>query len=290
MSEDQIVAIVLNNDKNFQPYMNLLRGNSFPIFMSGQSVKGQVKIILSQGEKLKHRGIFIKIMGLYKMNDSIIKEVLIEQQQISSPGVISSLSSFDFEFQHIQIPFPSYHGFQYSLIYEISATVKKIFTEYSAQHQIIFLQPFTVPISQIQPISIEYRTNTTYFEFFSDSNIISTDGMIKGEIRIKDNKCSNIDLVYIQIVACEILRLGSEPKIIEHPLLHYQLIDGMPKAGQNVPFIIQLSPLKLWTTRSIRGIRIDVSFRLEIYALAGSTKISIGKSPIYFYLRPISSN
>ena len=129
-----------------------------------------------------------------------------------------------------------------------------------------------------------------YLEFFSDSNIIPTDGVIKGEIRVKDNKSSNIDLIYIQLVACERLRLGSEPKIIEHSLLQYQLVDGMPKTGQNVPFIIQLSPLKLWTTRSIRGIRIDVSFRLEIYSISSSNKLLIGKSPIYFYIRPLSSN
>lgn len=256
-----------------------------PLFLVGDSITGKCKILCRPNEKLKHKGILVRLIGRYSAGESLLQEFTVLEQRISPGAIIESDYVAGFTFDKPRISYPSYHGVKYSLTYHIIVEVKvSVFTKLIKQESIAFLDPIRV-LAPPTPTKIHVMHPPTCFDIVIDKSIYAMDECINGQIVFGKHKQTGLQTVSLGIVLTERFRDGSQTRSEDITMCKYELVDGCPRPNISIPFVIQLSPLKLWTTKNNHQSVISTNFKIVVFVKRNDQMQQMGEHVIQIYQR-----
>ncbi|KAI9784545.1 MAG: hypothetical protein M1816_000811 [Peltula sp. TS41687] len=103
------------------------RREKIPLYMDGESVKGQVMVRPKDGKRLEHTGIKLQFIGTIEMffDRGNHHEFLSLGQELAAPGDLQHPQTFDFNFKNVEKQYESYNGINVRLRYFLRVTVSR---------------------------------------------------------------------------------------------------------------------------------------------------------------------
>lgn len=269
-------------------YSEYLANIDCPIFLAGQSVTGECRIITDR--KFDHKGISVKLIGQYRAVGDWRQEFEVSMQQIAGRDTITREFSAPFTFDRPRINYPSYHGFHCSLSYFVVVEIKVgVLGKAKRFHQerIAFLDPIDpASITSVQQKAvIQVSQPPICFEILMPKTYFAMDEDITGTMSFGKVPQVELQAVSLWLVLTERVKQGSETKSHETVLIRYEVIDGCPRPNVQVPFAIQLAPMKLWVAKSNYQSVISTSFRIDVYLKRNDATMRTVTQPIQIYQR-----
>ncbi|KAK8156393.1 vacuolar protein sorting-associated protein 26B-A [Phyllosticta citrichinensis] len=116
---DERATVDVKLDKN--------RREKVPLYMDGESVKGQVTIRPKDGKRLEHMGIKVQFIGTIEMffDRGNHYEFLSLGQELAAPGDLQHPQTYDFNFKNVEKQYESYNGINVRLRYFVRVTVSR---------------------------------------------------------------------------------------------------------------------------------------------------------------------
>jgi hypothetical protein len=281
------VTILLEPKAENSAYRSRFNDVTDPIYLIGESVVGQCRFTSPNGDKTKHRGISIRLIGKYQTQGVTISDFSVQDQRIADSGSLSSGAVIPFTFDRPPVIYPSYNGQKYCLTYFLVVDVKLgLFSKISKAESIVLLEP-TRSRPQLHETILPISQPPIYFRFRIDRQSYATDEMINGELRFGRVPQTELQAVTVCLVLVETCREGSRSRS-EFDVLTYELVDGSPPPGITIPFFIQLAPLRLWTTKNNQASVITAEFRLDVFIKKNNTDSCACQHSIQIYQRAIA--
>jgi hypothetical protein len=286
MSAPCTIAIRLKPISNNERYRVHLRDLIEPIYLIKDSVVGECQITPPRGEILKHRGISVRLIYRYMSSNSLLLEHLVHEQKLVPGGTFIDPFTFSFTFHQPSIPFPSYRGIKYHLSYFVVVDLRvSVFSKISQSEQIVFLEPIATPPATAETV-IPVSFPPISFTFRTDKTAYATDALINGQLLFGRSAQTDLQSVWVSLVVMETFRDGSSPaRTDETILLSYDLVDGAPRPGAVVPFVIQLAPLQLWAAKTVNNATVSTRFKLNLQFTCNGVPKLAGSQPIQIYRR-----
>jgi hypothetical protein len=264
MASAPVVAILISPIPANERYRPCFKDLTYPIFLVGDSITGQLKFVVPKGESVGNRNIFIRLAGKFSTPESILHAFVVEELKLSLSGITSSEFSSTFAFDKPVIPFPSYHGIKCSLMYQIAVEVKSGFLRKSilkSETIVIFDPSPNRPAPKLCHLPV--IVPPTSFGINFPSAHFSVDEQIKAQLEIRKS-LTGVQSIAIRLILTERWGEGSQSRFEDTILLNYELIDGCPPPPVGIPFVIQLAPLQLWTAKCPPTSKITVSHRFDV--------------------------
>jgi hypothetical protein len=265
MTSSDFITIILNPNKENEVYRPTLRNLTEPIYLVGDSIVGRCRVVPQNGERVRHRGISVRLIGKYTAQGIATSQFSVYEQRIADPGDISQEMYIPFTFDKPTVNYPSYHGVKYCLLYSLVVDVKTgLFSTSSKSEQIVFLEP-TKLRPAAQNLSVSISQPPLIFWFRIDKSHYATDDMVNGQLNFGKVPAAGLQSVTVCLIRTERYRDGSQNRFEDTTLLAYELVDGAPKPEATIPFFIQLAPLQIWTAKSNPSSVITTEFRLDVF-------------------------
>jgi hypothetical protein len=286
-SAGDFITILLQPKTENEVYRSRFSDLTEPIYLIGDSILGRCRVVAAKGEKTKHRGISIRLLGKYQSQGVTVSDFSVQEQRIAGSGSITGDVVIPFTFDRPQVRYPSYHGQKYCLTYFLVVDVKLgVFSKMSKSEPIVLLEPTTLcPPSEESSQSISQPP--IFFRFRIDRQSYATDDMINGELHFGRTLQTELQAVAVCLVLVETCREGSRSRS-EFDVLTYELVDGSPPPGITIPFFIQLAPLRLWTAKNDQASVITAEFRLDVFIKKNNTDSCACQHAIQIYQRIIT--
>lgn len=123
------IDIVLedSDDRQVVDIREKQRREKAPLYMDGESVKGQVTVRPKDGKRLEHTGIKVQFIGTIEMffDRGNHYEFLSLNQELAAPGELQHPQTFDFNFKNVEKQYESYNGINVKLRYFVRVTVAR---------------------------------------------------------------------------------------------------------------------------------------------------------------------
>lgn len=231
------------------------------LYSGTETVSGRVNVIVPPGKKFEHLGVKIELIGQIELyNDrSNPTEFQSLVQLFEEAGELSGSKSYEFEFKDVDKQYETYSGINTRLRYFLRA---KIARQYGSN--ITKSVDFAVQKIQSEPevnslIKMEVGIeDCLHIEFEYQQSKYHLQDMIIGKIyfllvRIK------IKHMEVVIIKRESTGSGSNTYNESENVTKYEIMDGAPVRGENIPIRLYLSPYNL--TPTFRNVQNKFSVR-----------------------------
>jgi len=238
------------------------------LFSADQAVGGKVDIIMpANTKKIEHNGIKAELIGQIELaydrgNHYIFFSA---QKELSGPGILAQDTSYNFEFteKDNDKKYEAYDGINVRLRYFIRIRISRSYSSISKEFD------FAVQKIQTEPeVNNELKMEVgiedcLHIEFEYDKSKYHLKDVIRGKIffllvRIK------IKHMELQILKRE--STGSGPNLYNETevVTKFEIMDGAPIKGENVPIRLFLEPYELTPTfRTIHN-KFSVKYYLNL--------------------------
>jgi hypothetical protein len=216
------------------------------IFIDGSPLSAEITIVPGGGQRIIHQGITVSLVGQIRIKaDGSLDQFFRAAYPIAPPGEISTKSQFTFQ-TDLAVPLPSYYGTHYDTRYLLivealksSLTVAKEVPIY-----ILFVNPLPENVSSPLPLEIgmdpliraTVLLNTQYIE-------VST--CILGYLLFSVLTIRIVRTIF-QVLRTEIYSNGVVGTRVSSVVCEFDLIDGVPGLGYQIPVRLFLPGVKLW--------------------------------------------
>eukprot|EP00884_Botryococcus_braunii_P015314 jgi/Botrbrau1/2466/Bobra.0226s0025.1 len=226
---------------------------TLPLFSNKDGITGEVKVTPMPGKKIEHQGVKVQLLGQIELASerghphdfvSLVRE-------LAPPGEISASTTFPFEFANVEMQYESYRGLQVRVRYLLRVTVSrgygssivKDFAFWVRNYSAVPEEPGNLP-----PIKMEVGIeDCLHIEFEYNKSKYHLKDVVVGKIyfllvRIK------LKHMEVEIRRRETTGQGSSARNESETLAKYEIMDGAPVRGENVPIRLFLSPYELTPT------------------------------------------
>lgn len=275
-----------------EPYRLYLKNLMQPIFMIGESLKGTVEILPSAKEKIKHKGIKLRLNAQYVTTEGIHHTQKIEEIELAKGGILNETLSLPFVMQKPNVQFPSYFGYKASLAYCLVVVINRAALKSNIHHDtfIVFLEPAKLKIENL-PLDFSYEHDKFAFDVQLNHTYYTMDEDITGAVTIKTAGYV-VKHMWVYLVLTETFQnIPNIPKTLpaEQILFKYEILDGTPMPNTQIPFVLQLAPFKIWSTKNEKNAVITSAFRIEVQVQFIEEIRCLAKQRVYIYLRNVTS-
>ena len=248
-------------------YSNFCRVKA-PIFFLGEKINCKLIIeTLEDNQPLKFRGITASILNRVFKDKQLLSETIIashkfkEDSALVGNGIIDKPHTiYNFAFDGVQFSMPSYFGCRYQLLYYIQIIIHLRWKpDIITEKHILLLEPEANYIPK-SPVSQFIDHENVSFNVYFDKGSYSLSDIIHGQIAFADMTSSNLSHISMNVVVSETFN----GKTDETCLLEYEVMDGCPRSGTTVPFLIQLQPFRLSYIKEGKNTPITSQFFIEI--------------------------
>lgn len=246
-------------DANRQPYKKTAvvknkqnETEELPLYSNKDNILGEVKVTPATIKKLDHQGIKVQLIGQIELASErgLYHDFVSLVRELAPPGELVSAKAFPFEFTNVEMQYDSYKGLQVRCRYLLRVTVtgkgmvtdtKKEFPFWVRNYD----KPATDPSAPIKlEVGIE---DCLHIEFEYDKARYHLKDMVVGKIyfllvRIK------LKHMEIEIRRRETTGAGTQAHNESETLAKYEIMDGAPVRGENIPIRLYLSPYDLTPT------------------------------------------
>ncbi|KAA6417127.1 MAG: subunit of retromer complex [Trebouxia sp. A1-2] len=241
-----------------------------PLYTNKDSVVGEIRVANTPGKKVEHQGIKVQLLGQIELKTErgTPNDFLALVRDLAPPGDLTSLQTYSFEFNDVEMQYDSYRGLQVRLRYLLRVTVSR-----SYGTSIVKEFPFWIrntedvpppPPGPQPPIKMEVGIEEClHIEFEYDKNKYHMKDTVVGKIyfllvRIK------LKHMEIEIRRRETIGSGSHARNENETLAKYEIMDGAPVRGESIPIRLFLSPYDLAPTYKNVHNKFSVKYYLNL--------------------------
>lgn len=187
------------------PYVETSDGKQL-IYMDGDSISGEVTIDMSElkGEAFEHGGIKLELFGCITC-EGVETKFLHQTKDLDSEGVISKTSNYGFSFKEVNLPFESFKGSLFQVVYFLKATIVKSFLNLKSFHdehiKVIHPSGGNQVINPRVMLNLESQGRFG-FQITIHNSKVNIDGCLSGSI-IFNMVVRPIKTMYLQLVRTE---------------------------------------------------------------------------------------
>ncbi|KAH0786321.1 Vacuolar protein sorting-associated protein 26 [Histomonas meleagridis] len=260
--KDPTVTITINGNAELKEKYGHLLTEDIPIYGQNETVTGKLTIT-PPGKSVQHKGINLRLFGEYRNEKGERLSRFYERSQFLTPeGTLSQEINTDFKFDHLSYPTGSYYGVGVSAVYGIEVIIVHRISDFVVQ------KPFAVMIfaPRPEPVSIHNEVgirNVLHIEFVFPQTQYDINDSISGAaffILVK------LRIVYMSIsVYCNEIFEDSNTYIKKRTVLNtYEIMDGSPVRGDNIPIRLFLGNSHIWSFKGYRDSPLKVEHYLRV--------------------------
>eukprot|EP00878_Enallax_costatus_P002454 GHUV01002633.1.p1 GENE.GHUV01002633.1~~GHUV01002633.1.p1 ORF type:complete len:335 (+),score=99.67 GHUV01002633.1:291-1295(+) len=224
-----------------------------PLFTNHDAVVGEVRITPLTTKRVEHNGIKVQLLGQIELASergsphdfvSLVRE-------LSPPGDVASAAQkpLPFEFRNVEMQYDSYRGLQVRCRYllRVTMTGKGMVTD-TKKDAPFWVRNYELPPEEAPPIKMEVGIEEClHIEFEYDKARYHLKDVVVGKIyfllvRIK------LKHMEVEIRRRETTGSGSSAHNESETIAKYEIMDGAPVRGENIPIRLYLSPYDLTPT------------------------------------------
>ncbi|KAF2460917.1 vacuolar protein sorting-associated protein 26B-A [Lineolata rhizophorae] len=258
---DERAMVDVKLDKN--------RREKVPLYMDGESVKGQVTVRPKDGKRLEHTGIKVQFIGTIEMffDRGNHYEFLNLGQELAAPGDLQHPQTYDFNFKNVEKQYESYNGINVRLRYFVRVTVSRRIQD-CVREKDIWVYSYRIPPETNNSIKMDVGIeDCLHIEFEYSKSKYHLKDVIVGRIyfllvrlKIKHMELSiirrettgaapnqyNESETLVRFEVCTSPVHG--PFQVRTELTRVQIMDGSPSRGETIPIRLFLGGFDLTPT------------------------------------------
>ena len=246
------INIEASSHKPFK-YLENNQLKEYATFFPSDNIKGDFIIELNQNYFLEHQGIKVNLIGIIEntKNPSSSTKFYEEFLTISSADKINNeITKFNFNFPPKEKPYESYFGSSIKIRYYVCVNVLSSTNNLSNQIEIIILKPLSRELflkEENPPLKMEIGVENLIHIIFevNKTNYFLRDVII-GKVKIIE---CNLEIKYmvIQVIRKENLNILNSSSNENTLMSIFQLMDGSPEEGIEIPIRLYLSGIRSLT-------------------------------------------
>ncbi|OMJ71445.1 hypothetical protein SteCoe_30353 [Stentor coeruleus] len=221
-----------------------------PVYSADEDIVGKVNVVLKKGKKLEHQGIKIELYGridiTYEKNQT--SDFISLSRELEPPGAITQNISIPFSFNKVEKSYETYTGRYCKLRYFIKVTMarkvssnmtKEIeFAVLNTQSEVEENTPIKMEVGIEECLHIEFEYNRQKYHL--KDCIIGKVYFLLVRIRIK--------YMELAIIRRETIGAGAQATNENETIAKYEVMDGAPVRGENIPIRMFLGAFELTPT------------------------------------------
>lgn len=222
-----------------------------PLYTNKDDILGEVKVASATGKKVEHQGVKVQLLGQIELASERghFHDFVSLVRELAPPGEFTSTTSYPFDFKNVEMQYDSYRGLQVRCRYLLRVTVTgKGMTPDSKKEFPFWVRNYDVPSEGGPPIKMEVGIeDCLHIEFEYDKAKYHLKDVVVGKIyfllvRIK------LKHMEVEIRRRETTGSGSSAHNESETIAKYEIMDGAPVRGENIPIRLYLSPYDLTPT------------------------------------------
>ncbi|GAA6003025.1 hypothetical protein JCM10207_001951 [Rhodosporidiobolus poonsookiae] len=220
-----------------------------PVYLDGESVRGQAIIRVKDGKGIKHDGIKVEFVGSIELfyDRGNHYEFLSLQQELANPGEMRTAQAFDFEFKNVEKQYESYHGINVKLRYFIRVTVSRRMADVVKEKE-IWVHSFRMPPDINNSIKMEVGIeDCLHIEFEYNKAKYHLKDVIVGKIYFL---LVRIKIKHMELSIIRRETTGAVPNQYNESetITKFEIMDGAPVRGETIPIRLFLGGFELTPT------------------------------------------
>ncbi|KAM0789264.1 Vacuolar protein sorting-associated protein 26B [Microbotryomycetes sp. NB124-2] len=225
------------------------RREKCPVYLDGESVRGQAIVRVRDGKGIKHDGIKIEFVGSIELfyDRGNHYEFLSLVQELANPGELQTGQAFNFEFKNVEKQYESYHGINVKLRYFVRVTVSRRMADVVKEKE-LWVHSFRMPPDTNNSIKMEVGIeDCLHIEFEYNKSKYHLKDVIVGKIyfllvRIK------IKHMELSIIRRETTGAAPNQYNESETITKFEIMDGAPVRGETIPIRLFLGGFELTPT------------------------------------------
>lgn len=237
-------TITINTSPLFTSYAREVLETERPVVVMDESISGSYQISLSNSNKtVSHYGIRLSVVGEFRSYDNEIYGQFFNRYiEIQPAGVISSSLNGSFNFDKLNLPTATYYGNTLQAVYSVQILIKKLSSFVVVRESQFYVVGFDVKAPVKVSRNVIGISNLLRFEIYLPNEQVECNSTLVGQIYFVLVKIKIVSL-YLQIIKEEFYD-DEKYRIRNETILgDFQLLDGSPARGTQVPFRIFLKSL-----------------------------------------------
>ncbi|TNY21029.1 vacuolar protein sorting-associated protein 26-domain-containing protein [Rhodotorula diobovata] len=220
-----------------------------PVYLDGESVRGQAVVRVKDGKGIKHDGVKVEFVGSIELfyDRGNHYEFLSLVQELATPGEMRTAQAFDFEFKNVEKQYESYHGINVKLRYFIRVTVSRRMADIVKEKE-LWVHSYRMPPDITNSIKMEVGIeDCLHIEFEYNKAKYHLKDVIVGKIyfllvRIK------IKHMELSIIRRETTGAAPNQYNESETITKFEIMDGAPVRGETIPIRLFLGGFELTPT------------------------------------------
>ena len=289
MIENNPIYIKLASIDDRMIYRQFCKVNA-PIYLKGDKINAKLVIEkLENDQPIKFKGLTVSLVAKVFKEKHIVEDFILttkkfkEDSEIVGNGIIDKPNTeYQFIFDGLNFNCPSYFGFKYKIMYYVEIIIiqqQRWNQNISLYEPIYLLDPVPDQFPK-QPVSKSIEHENISLNVYFDQGIIPLNGTIHGQMAFGDTTKSNI----LQVTLDAIFSETYDGKTEETKIVEYEVMDGCPRSGTTVPFMIQLQQYKLSYLQDTSKSKLTTQFFIEIKVSCKNNILITSRQPFQLFL------
>mmetsp|Transcript_8999 Transcript_8999/g.22608 ORF Transcript_8999/g.22608 Transcript_8999/m.22608 type:complete len:311 (+) Transcript_8999:350-1282(+) len=239
-----------------------------PLYSGGDGICGKVTVRPTSAKKVEHAGMKVQLLGQIELASDRHRpqDFVALVRELSAPGELYQTETMNFEFSNVEMQYDAYYGSQVKLRYLLRVTVARNAGGYVVKDFPFWVRNSSLPedADKTDPIKMEVGIeDCLHIEFEYGKGVYSLLDTVVGKIyfllvRIK------LKHMEIEIRRRETTGTGANLHNESETLAKYEIMDGAPVRGENVPIRLFLAPYELTPTYKNVNNKFSVRYFLNL--------------------------
>ncbi|KAI0140123.1 vacuolar protein sorting-associated protein 26 [Hypoxylon sp. NC0597] len=260
------------------------RREKAPLYMDGESVKGQVTVRPKDGKRLEHTGIKVQFIGTIEMffDRGSHYEFLTLNQELAAPGELQHPQTFDFNFKNVEKQYESYNGINVKLRYFVRVTVARRMADVIREKD-LWVYSYRIPPEMNSSIKMDVGIeDCLHIEFEYSKSKYHLKDVIVGRIyfllvRLK------IKHMELSIIRRETTGTAPNQYNESETLVRFEIMDGSPSRGETIPIRLFLGGFDLTPTFRDVNKKFSTRYYLSLVLIDEDARRYFKQSEIILY-------
>ncbi|KNC86188.1 hypothetical protein SARC_01665 [Sphaeroforma arctica JP610] len=217
--------------------------DQIPVYTDGEPVKGTVTVHAKPGKTIDHYGIRVEFVGecVLPFESSLSTEFVSLARELAPPGVLTSTSSYPFNFTHVEKQYETYHGTNVRLRYYLRVTIGKRFGDFRKEQELFVYGVSEEEDTATPRLKMELGIeDALHIEFEYSKAKYHLNDVIIGKlfflvVRLK------LKFSELAIVRRETVGSGSQTYTHSDTITKFEIMDGISANGETIPIRLFLS-------------------------------------------------
>ncbi|KAI0025325.1 vacuolar protein sorting-associated protein 26 [Xylariomycetidae sp. FL0641] len=260
------------------------RREKAPLYMDGESVRGQVTVRPKNSKTLEHTGIKVQFIGTIEMffDRGNHYEFLSLNQELAAPGELQHPQTFDFNFKNVEKQYESYNGINVKLRYFVRVIVARRMTDVIREKD-MWVYSYRIPPEMNSSIKMDVGIeDCLHIEFEYSKNKYHLKDVIVGRIyfllvRLK------IKHMELSIIRRETTGAAPNQYNESETLVRFEIMDGSPSRGETIPIRLFLGGFDLTPTFRDVNKKFSTRYYLSLVLIDEDARRYFKQSEIILY-------